>query len=105
MKWLIVGIAALLTACGEPVQGAPEPGDNIELPPIEWRVRDRVALEQAYRDSGMALEDRDRLHGFAGYDDTAWAVIYTLPPKRVDDAVACTIGHEIMHIAIGEYHR
>lgn len=105
MKWIIVGIAALLTACGEPVQDAPEGGDNIALPPIEWRVRDRVELEQAYRESGMELDERDRLHGFAGYADDGTAVVYTLPPQRVDDAVACTIGHEIMHIAIGKYHR
>ena len=105
MKWIIVGIAALLTACGEPVQGAPDPGDTIQLPPIEWRVRDRVALEQAYRESGMITGERDKLHGFAGYADDGTAVVYTLPPQRVDDAVTCTLGHEIMHIALGEYHK
>ena len=105
MKWIIVGIAALLAACGESVQGAPEGGDNIALPPIEWRVRDRVALEQAYRESGMRIGERDRLHGFAGYADDGTAVVYTLPPQRVDDAVACTLGHEVMHVALGSYHR
>ena len=105
MKWPIIATLALLTACGESVQGAPEPGGNIALPPIEWRVRDRVALEQAYRDSGMGLTDRENLHGFAGYADDGTAVVYTLPPQRVDDAVACTLGHEIMHVALGEYHR
>ena len=95
----------LLAACGEPVQGAPAPGDNLALPPIEWRVRDRVALEQAYRDSGMITGERDKLHGFAGYADDGAAVVYTLPPQRVDDAVACTLGHEIMHVALGSYHR
>lgn len=113
MKWIIVGIAALLTACGEPVQGAPEGGDTIQLPPIEWRVRDRVALEQAYRESGMDIGSvrrgqhtvRDRLHGFTGHTATGERVIYTLPPQRVDDAVACTIGHEIMHVALGDYHK
>lgn len=105
MKWPAIATLALLTACGESVQGAPEPGENIALPPIEWRVRDRVALEQAYRESGMHIGERDRLHGFAGYADDGTAVVYTLPPSRVDDAVTCTLGHEVMHLALGEYHR
>ena len=32
------------------------------------------------------------------------AIIYTLPPKTVDDDVATTLGHEVMHIAMGKYH-
>lgn len=94
----------LLTACGEPVQGAPEAGDSIQLPPIEWRVRSRDALEHAYRDSGMVIGGNERLHGFAGYSDDGSAVIYTMPPRTVDDSVACTLGHEVMHIALGSYH-
>lgn len=105
MKWPIIATLALLTACGESVQGAPEPGDNIALPPVEWRVRDRVALEHAYRESGMPIGERDRLHGFAGYTPDGTAVVYTLPPRMVDDAATCTLGHEVMHLALGEYHR
>ena len=104
MRTLILLSSLLLTACGESVQNPPEPGQTVALPPIEWRVRDREGLEAAYRNSGMPLTERERLHGFAGRDgDTA--VVYTLPPRRVDDAVACTLGHEVMHVALGEYHR
>lgn len=103
MKRLLI-LPLLLAGCGEPVQNPPEPGQTVALPPIEWRVRDREGLEAAYRNSGMPLAERERLHGFAGRDgDTA--VVYTLPPRRVDDAVACTLGHEVMHVALGEYHR
>ena len=98
-------LAALcLTACGEPVDNAPKPGHNITLPPMEWRVRDRATLEGTYLHSGEALGDHERLHGFVGMDGEQ-VVIYTLPPKTVDDAVACTLGHEVMHVALGSYHR
>lgn len=102
-KLILVGIVVALTACGEKIQDAPQPGDKITLPSIEWRVRDRMELEAVYRNSGQHIGERDRLHGFAGYDGDQ-AVIYTLPPRRVDDGVACTIGHEVMHIALGQYH-
>ena len=97
-------VALLLTGCGERVQGAPEPGAVVQLPPIEWRVVDRAGLEAVYRNSGQALGDGDRLSGFAGYRDGK-AVVYTLPPRAVDDAATCTLGHEVMHIALGDYHR
>ena len=103
MKRLLI-LPLLLAGCGEPVQNPPEPGQTVALPPIEWRVRDREGLEAAYRNSGMPLTERERLHGFAGRDGDV-AVVYTLPPRRVDDAVACTLGHEVMHVARGEYHR
>lgn len=104
MRTLILLSSLLLAACGEPVQNPPQPGDTVTLPPIEWRVRDQQDLEAAYRNSGMPLTERDRLHGFAGRDGDV-AVVYTLPPRRVDDAVACTLGHEVMHVALREYHR
>lgn len=53
----------------------------------------------------MPIGERGRPHGFAGYADDGTAVVYTLPPNRVDDAVTCTLGHEVMHVALGEYHR
>lgn len=102
MRWML--LALVLTGCGERVQGAPDPGTTVSLPPIEWRVVSRAELEAVYRNSGQALAEGDRLHGFAGYRD-GQAVVYTLPPRTVDDAVTCTLGHEVMHIALGAYHR
>lgn len=93
----------LLTGCGERIDPAPEPGDVHALA-IEWRIVSRPELERVYRESGMPLGERDRLHGFAGFDGDE-AVVYTLPPVRVDDQATCTLGHEVMHIALGGYHQ
>lgn len=101
-RWLLLCLA--LAGCSEAMQGAPQPGDVVSLPPIEWRVVDRAGLEAVYRNSGQAIPDGGRLHGFAGYRD-GQAVVYTLPPRAVDDAATCTLGHEVMHIALGDYHR
>lgn len=102
MRFMILPLL-LLTACGESVQNAPQPGATVQLPDIEWRVRDRAGLEAAYRNSGMTIGAHARLEGFAGRDGGR-AVIYTLPPRYVDDDVACTLGHEVMHVVLGEYH-
>lgn len=72
---------------------------------MKWPVIATLALLTACGESGMPIGERDRLHGFAGYSDDGTAVVYTLPPNRVDDAVICTLGHEVMHLALGEYHR
>jgi len=115
MRILALLVPLALTACGgERIPTAPEPGARLDLPPIEWRVRDRTGLEAAYESSGLAIQRAvpgsavhrrgDQLSGFAGRDGERW-VVYTLPPQRVDDAVACTLGHEVMHVALGDYHR
>ena len=97
-------ILILLTACAERIDNAPQPGDVIHLPPIEWRVVDQPTLEAVYRASGMEIGEKQNLHGFAGTRD-GHAVIYTLAPRSVDDSVTRTVGHEVMHIALGEYHK
>lgn len=75
------------------------------MPTPATRPANRPALEQAYRDAGMPITDRDNLQGFAGYTDSGRAVVYTLPPRTVTDPVACALGHEVMHIALGDYHK
>ena len=102
MRWLIV---LLLAGCsGEAMQGAPQPGETIYLPPIEWRVVNREELRAAYVRAGMPLEPGDRLSGFVGTVDGR-TVVYTLAPTHVDDQATLTLGHEILHVAIGDYHK
>lgn len=100
---LLILLTLALTACGERIDPQPQPGDVYPLPPVEWRVVGRPELERVYRESGMPLGERDRLHGFVGTHNGQW-IVYTLPPSRVDDQATCTLGHEIMHIALGDYH-
>ena len=103
MKMIALVLALLLVGCGEEVKNAPQPGDRLIIPEIEWRVVDRAMLESVYVNSGMPLEKGDRLSGFVGKDGEKW-VMYTLPPKYVNDAVTCTVGHEVMHPVLGDYH-
>jgi hypothetical protein len=100
-------ILFFLAGCsgGERVENAPKSGDVVQLPAIEWRVVDRPELEAVYRNSGMVVGEGQRLDGFAGLRPDGRKVIYTLPPRYVDDQVTCTLGHEILHVAIGSYHK
>lgn len=92
-----------LTACGQSIEPAPKPGEIYNIPEIEWNVLDREQLAQVYRDSGMDLRPGDDLHGFAGKRGNT-VVIYTLAPKTVDDQATLTLGHEVLHVVLGEYH-
>ena len=105
MKKLAI-LTLLLTGCtgGERVANAPQPGDTIQLPPVEWVVVDRDRLLAGYRASGKELAQGNQLEGFTGIRPDGTRVIYTLQPRMVDDQVTCTLGHEFMHIALGDYH-
>lgn len=102
----IVLAAVVLAGCegSERIANAPRPGDTIAVAEFEWRVVDRDALMAIYRNSGLDLAAGQQLEGFAGVDANGVSVIYTLPPRTVDDQVTCTVGHEVMHIALGKYH-
>lgn len=103
---LAILAAVTLAACGEAVTNAPKPGDNVDVPGFTWRVRDADTLAQQYRAAGKDPGVNVEAEGFIARDqDTGAVVIYTKPPRYVDDAVACTLGHEVMHAAIGDYHR
>lgn len=102
---LTAGLALLLAACGEAVQGAPEPDSVVPVAAFEWRVVSQAELERVYREAGMPITEQDRLHGFVGKTSDGRHVIYTLPPRTVDDAITKTLGHEVMHLALGDYHR
>lgn len=105
MRYLnLILIALLLTACAERIQPPVQAGEVRQLPPIEWHVVDAIELRKAYVDAGMPITANDRLYGFTGKrGDTV--VVYTLPPQRVDDAATLTLGHEVLHVALGDYHK
>lgn len=107
-KILSLILLTLLTtaACNqkEPVKGTPEAGADLTVPEFTWKVRNQPQLDTIYMTSGMVLNEEDRLEGFVGKDALGNYVIYTRPPKYVDDDVACTLGHEVMHIVLGSYH-
>lgn len=99
----VVMLCALAaTACGERVSA---PADEYPVPALEWRIRSSDQLRAIYANSGMRIEDSQRLHGFVGTAPDGRHVIYTTRPRTVDDQVACTLGHEVMHLALGDYHR
>ena len=52
----------------------------------------------------MKVPHKARLEGFVGQTDDGRWVVYSTAPYRVDDQVATTLGHEVMHIVLGEYH-
>ena len=102
MRTLICLAALGVTACGEKMQA---PADTYAIPEFEWRIRSNDELRSIYANSGMSLREGHKLHGFVGTDAAGRNVIYTTSPRTVDDAVACTLGHEVMHLALGDYHR
>lgn len=103
-RFLPLALAAGLASCAQSIDPAPQPGQVYQLPAVEWHVVDRDELRRVYAAAGMPLADGDKLHGFAGVDGAGRPVIYTLPPARVDDAATLTLGHELLHVALGRYH-
>lgn len=101
---LIFLTATILSGCKEEIKGAPAVGTDTVVPEFTWKVRSQHDLETIYRTNGQMLTERDKLHGFVGIDPDGSYVIYTPAPSRVDDQVTCTLGHEVMHIALGNYH-
>lgn len=101
--WLAL-IALLPTACRQQIDNAPKAGDVLQVPAFEWRVVDQHTLEQEYIKAGRTLGANQHLRGFAGYTLAGTQVVYTLPPSGVDDRATTTLGHEVLHLVLGEYH-
>ena len=105
-KFLILALMALLmVGCKEKVEPVVQPGTVIPLPPIEWHVVTKEELVRIYTENGgMVVAEGMSLKGFAATQGDR-VMVFTTVPVHVDDDVTLTLGHEIMHIALGEYHK
>lgn len=99
---LALGFA--LAACGEPVQNAPKAGDDIKVDGFTWRVRSADTIAAEYAGAGKVAGPGWAVDAYAGTLNGK-PIVTTQAPRVVDDAVACSLGHEVMHLAIGDYHR
>lgn len=100
----------LLAACGEKVINPPAAGTVIHVPAFEWHVMEPKDYIRAYENAGMVGPVRadlpeGKLLGFAGYLEDGTLVVVTPPPRYVDDEVTTTLGHEVLHLVLGEFHR
>ena len=105
MKYLLLIAVLLLAGCVEKIEPAVTPGTVYHLPPIEWRVVSEADLVKIYQMSGQTVAENSELHGFVGTKKDGTYVMYTLAPKTIDDDVTTTVGHEVMHVALGQYHK
>lgn len=97
MRCLAFIFVVLAAGCGEHVQHAPQNGDTVMVPAFEWRIRSEADIDRLHGSPAYGFTGRDRVTGSA--------VVYTQQPRHVDDQVACTLGHEVMHLALGSYHK
>lgn len=104
MRAAVLGTLAacgLLAACAEQIDVPPGP-HAVEF---EWRTVSPQELRAAYVANGRAIGNDDKLDGFVGIDSRGQWVVYTTLPQRLDDRATCTLGHEVLHIVAGAYHR
>lgn len=103
MKIYTMAALLALTGCAEKIQDAPKAGTTMLVQGFEWRVINEAQMRELHAINGIPIPDGKMPAGMQGYKDGK-TIIYTLPPVSVDDDVALTLGHEVMHITMGKYH-
>lgn len=109
---VVVVVALIFAGCSvqsesvAPTKHSIKPGTDIQLPPMEWRIRTPEDLARIYAESGAKTSRNEAIDAFIGRDPgTGQIIIYTAPPKFVDGAETRALGHEVMHEALGDYHK
>lgn len=112
LSFLTLGTIALMSCDTQP-KGEPivpeynnnlDPPKSITIPTFDWYIVSEAEMRDVYERSGQVIPEGGELKGITGLNNGQQVVI-TPPPVYVDDEVACTLGHEVMHIAFGDYHK
>ena len=97
----ITAAVLFFTGCKQKVDVPPGPHEVS----FKWHILPPAELRAMYLHNGMELPEDDHLDGFVGIDANGDWVVYTTMPRRLDDRAVCTLGHEVLHIVAGDYHR
>lgn len=87
----------------QPEFGSIRRGSDNPVPAFEWRIRTQLEIRLLYKRAGKRLHDGQKLEAFTAVEDGKF-VVYTVAPKYVDDQATKSFGHEVMHLALGNYH-
>lgn len=73
------------------------------VPAFEYHIVTRKELRRIYEASGGKTGGGD-IMGFTGRTPDGKIVVFTSPPRIVNDEQTCTLGHEVQHLIWGAYH-
>ena len=106
MRILIVLLSLLFVGCSkQPDPVFPKAGESRGVPAFTWVVLNEKDLQAMYLASGGTLPEGSKLTGFTAQDRATGAqYVYTLPVENVDDERTLVVGHEVLHIILGNYH-
>ena len=71
------------------------------------RIRNRYERSATSVREGALGESRKRVHGFSilrRRDDGYTCELYVVRPEGVNDPATSTLGHELLHCLLGNYH-
>ncbi|MCE9679626.1 hypothetical protein LZP69_10685 [Shewanella sp. AS1] len=90
-------VCCLLAACGKPVK----PEFDREQVILQRHFMSSAELASAAQARGLIGKER----GFAVWSPSDnQCDVYLQQPKAVDDDITMTLGHEVLHCLIGQYH-
>lgn len=75
------------------------------VPSFELRtVSTQAEMQTLYRKYGGKVCNGCRVQGFTATFGDGHKVVFIMPPKKVNDANTTTLGHEVLHVVLGNYH-
>ena len=109
---LMVVCLHALTGCSQ--QTPPITGRSTHQVAFTWHIVSQEEMSAMYREGGGVIgggvppgskvRRYDQLNGFTAVAPDGSQHVFTTQPRSVDDQVTLTLGHEVMHVALGAYH-